>query len=549
MMFLKYLSYSLLSLCLALLAACGGSGGSSAPTTTVSGVVLAGPAAGATVSVKTTAGAVVATSNSTDANGAFTVVVPTSALSGDLIFETTGSSATFTDESTGVSTALGTLTAFVPGGTLSAGSNITLDPSSTIVQKLIAGGKTRSAVYSSYSSAFGYKPDFKIKPAFANLSSAASTPQRLAGFRAAAFSQLTNDIKDSISDAGIGGAAKQFELLQAIADDLSDGVLDGYKGGVAVKTVSGFSIPEDILNQYNASLISFQNSANNKSKLKPDQINPPISGKVSLTPSYRVEYLPPVGAEFVSANTFQLRITNRSDGTPATGLASRIVLNPYMVMSSMSGGSHWPNSVTETGTPGVYNATVHYSMETWSGLDMYWKLYVFIGSEPAFFYPKVTPFTNMDTVSVSFYNSSDTTSVSSKRRYRVWREGLNAGSGGKYNLTVFVSSSDGSGAYGGVTSANNYPVYAGQAWSTAAFAISSLKVQVHDGTNWADLTPVGSTGKFTASGLALTAGTQGKVYVRLIINGTTYTKTNTGAAWDASDLTTSNAVQVFNVNP
>jgi len=98
-----------------------------------------------------------------------------------------------------------------------------------------------AAAFSSYSSSFGYKPDFTIKPAFANVSSAVTTPQRLAGFRAAAFSQLTNDIKDPTTNAGIGGAAKQFELLQAIADDLSDGTLDGKKSGSVVKTVSNFT--------------------------------------------------------------------------------------------------------------------------------------------------------------------------------------------------------------------------------------------------------------------------------------------------------------------
>ena len=49
--------------------------------------------------------------------------------------------------------------------------------------------------------------------------------------------------------------------------------------------------------------------------------------------------------------------------------------------------------------------------------------------------------------------------------------------------------------------------------------------------------------------ITLTAGAQGSVYLRLIINGTTYTNANTGTAWDASDSTTSNAVQNFKVTP
>jgi hypothetical protein len=551
------MSFFVLLLCVAFLNACGGSSSDSGSyatpvtTTSVSGVVFAGPASGATVTVKTTAGAVVATSGvPTDASGAFTVAIPTTSLSGDLIFETTGSGATFTDEATAAATALGSLSAFVPAGTLTSGSNVTLDPSSTIVQKLVAGGKTRTAAFTVYSSSFGYKPDFTIKPVFANASTAATTPQRLAGFRAAVFSQLTKDVKDPAATSGIGGAAKQFELLQALADDLSDGVLDGRKSGAAVKTAANYTIPEDILNQYNAALISFQKSAVNKSKLTAAQINAPVSGKTSLTPSYKVEYIAQAGGDFVSADTIQLKITRRSDGSAATGLASSIVVNPYMVMDTMSSGANWPGSVTESGTPGVYNVTVRYSMETYWGLDMYWKLYVFIGSETAYFYPKVSALKNMDTATVSFYTSSDITTGTSKRRYRLWRESISAGTGGKYDFTVFVSTSDGSSTYGTINSANNYPVYAGRSWTTAALAINSVKVQAYDGTTWVDLTPVGTnTGKFTASGLSLTAGTQGNVYVRLIINGITYTNVNTGAAWDVSNATTSNAVQTFKVTP
>ncbi len=552
---MKFTTYLLsFILMLAVLTACGSSDGTTTHTILVSGVVFAGPADGVTVTAKTTAGVVVATSASSDSTGVFTVAIPTTALSGDLIFETTGSGAIFTDEATATSTTLGTLSVFVPAGTLSAGSSVTLDPSSTIVQRLIAGGKTRTAAFSIYSSSFGYKPDFTIKPAFANISTASTTPQRLAGFRAAVFSQLTNDIIDpTTASTGIGGAVRQFELLQAIADDLSDGVLDGKKnGGSVVKTASNFTIPEDILNQYNASLLKFQTSGNNKTKLTPSLINAPISGKVSLTPSYRVEYVPPTTGEYISADTFQLKITKRSDGTAATGLATSIVLNPYMVMGTMGGGGNWPGAVVETGTPGTYTGTIHYSMETYWGLDMYWKLYVFIGSETALFYPNVATLTNMtDTVSVSYYNASDLTGTS-RRRYRIWRESLTAGTGGTYDLTLFVSAPDsGTSTHGSVSSANNYAVYAGQnAWANSPLTINAVTVQYYNGSTWIGLTPVGTnTGKFIASSLPLTAGAQGSVYLRLIINGTTYTNANTGTAWDASDSTTSNAVQNFKVTP
>jgi len=560
-MFNKIASVLLLILAALTIGGCGGSGGgsSSVPTTTVNGTVFAGPAAGATVTVKTVNGAVVATSTISDSSGNFTVAVPTAALSSDLIFEAGGSGATFTDEATGATTPLGTLSAHVPAGTLTAGSQVTLDPASTILQKLIAGGKSRSAAFTVYSSSFGYKPNSSTVPVFANISTSAATAQRLAGFRAAAFSQLTKDVKDQVTGSGIGSAAKQFELLQAIADDLSDGKLDGKKNGASVVTASNFTIPEDILNQYNTSLVNFQNSANNHSKLTASQINAPVPGLVSLTPTYRVEYVPPAGGEVNPKVSFQLKISKRSDGSPATGLASSIVLNPYMVMGAMGGGSNFPGAVVESSTPGTYNATVYYSMETWWGMDMYWKLYVFVGVETAPFYPNVAPFPMMDTAVVSLYNAADTTTgtsgSSTKRRYRIWRDSLAAESGnnGLYDLTVYVTAPDGYSSYyngisGLVASSNLYPVYAGRTWTTPSAAVNTVTVQAYIGNAWVTLTPVvGSNGRYTATGLNLAAGAN-SVYFRLLVNGTTYTNTSAGPAWDASNATTSNAVQKLVIN-
>ena len=196
----------------------GGGGGSSTPTTSVSGSVFAGPAAGTAVTVKTAAGAVVAGPVSTASDGSYTILIPTSALSGDLVFEATGGS--FPDEATGTSgVAFGTLSARIDAGTLTGGANVTIDPAGTIIRKLIAGGMTRAAAEAAFATAFGYTPDVSVRPAFANVSSASSGTQRLCGLRAAAFSQL-------VMDLGLA-PDKQFELLQALADDLSDGILDG----------------------------------------------------------------------------------------------------------------------------------------------------------------------------------------------------------------------------------------------------------------------------------------------------------------------------------
>jgi hypothetical protein len=431
---------------------------------------------------------------------------------------------------------LGTLSAHLPAGTLVTGCNVSIDPSTTIIQRLIAGGKTRVQAETDFEGAFGYKPDHTVKPAFATISTAATTPQRLLGFRAAVFSRLTQDL-------GLA-PAQQFDLIKALVEDLSDGKLDGKKGSTLLTSVELLALgipgitnyPEDIANQYATALTNFQSSTLNRSKLKTSQISAPPFGKVSLTPSYRVEYLPPAGGEFVSKDTFQFKITKRNDDTPATGLASSIVLKPDMVMGMVM-GTTWPNSAVET-TPGIYTATVYYSMET-MGLDMYWKLNIKIGTETAIFYPAIAPFDMMDTVSAKFSNGTDMTSATAKRTYRVWRDTLTSGTGGGYDLTLFVSSTD---------SMNTLPVFAGQSWTTLTFSLSTVSVQAStDGATWYPLTAIGITGRYTVSGIGLTRGIAGKVYVRLGINGNIYT--SNGLAYDNGTSSASNAVQAFNVTP
>ncbi|GFO59182.1 hypothetical protein GMST_15070 [Geomonas silvestris] len=523
-----YLLLSLLALCF-LYGCGGGSGGGAASTPTVSGTVFAGPVTGTTLTVKDTSGNLVAgpfTVNSSD--GSFQVPVPGSALSRDLIFQATGGS--YTDEATGTSgVSLGSFSAFVAAGSAS-GSRVTLDPASTIIQKLVARGMTLTAAKLAFQQAFGFVPDSSVAPVFANISCNAPTASRVAGVHAAYFSQLTKDLALA--------PGKQSELVEALAEDLADGTLDGRNGAAAVTTASGTPVPEDVGVAFATAAINYESGSFNKSKVAGSTLEPPAFSSVSLTPSYRVDYIAPAGGDVAGKDTFQFQVTKRSDGSPALGLASQIALTPLMVMGTMSSSSTWANAVTETRNPGVYAGTVYYSMAT-TGIDMYWKLSIVIGTETATFYPNVKALPAGNTISAKLANSGDKVGATN-RTYRIWRDTLSTATGGSYDLTVFVSSTDAGLAL---------PVYAGQQWTQPQLTLGSVEVAISsDGSTWTALAPVGTTGRYTAAGLAMTAGTTAKYYLRLTINGTTYT-TNGNAPDGNSNPALSNGFAAFSVTP
>ena len=93
--------------------------------------------------------------------------------------------------------------------------------------------------------------------------------------------------------------------------------------------------------------------------------------------TYLVEYVPGTAA-MEGKTTFQLKIRNRSDGSPATGLSVSLV--PTMHMTDKSHGTP-VDVVTEIGTPGTYNCAVYYSMgdHMMGVLKGYWDLQVKIG--------------------------------------------------------------------------------------------------------------------------------------------------------------------------
>ena len=511
---------------------CSGSSSSSVSTTNVTGTVFAGPAANASVTVKNASGRVVAGPVITAVDGSYSIDIPTSALAEELVFEATGGS--YTDEATATGTTLGTFTAHVPAGSLTAATNVTVDPSSTIIQKLVAGGKTRGAAEAAFSTAFGYTPDSTVRPAFANQSSASTSAQRLAGLRAAAFSQLTKEL--------LNDPAKQAELLNALADDLSDGALDGVKGGgTAVVTASGTTIPTDIGNRFARAMMTFQTSDLNKSRLPMDKIGALPFVKKALTDSYLVEYLPGTMVAATGKTTFTIRLTSRSTGTAASGKA--VTLRPYMYMATKSHTT--PMETPVDNGDGTYACTVYYVMSTaMNGVSMgVWELKVSVdGAESAYFYPDVamamgsTALAKLSGVSDAIMGLAGV----EKRTWFLFNDGLSAGMGGTYTFKLFVATKE-------MGTALTFPaVKVGDALNNEAdnpWSVTAMTVEVStDKTTWLAATDLGN-GHWSVAGLTgLTAGISGKMYVRLVVNGEQKTTDGIAAAG-------ANGYQTFTVTP
>ncbi|MDD2853492.1 MAG: hypothetical protein PHY09_16520 [Desulfuromonadaceae bacterium] len=481
-----------------------------AGTTSVTGVVMAGPASGASVTVKSAGGAVVAGPVITGADGSYSITIPNSALSGALTFEASGG--TFSDEATATSgVAMGTLTSYIVGSGLAPGATVAIDPSTTIIQKLIAGGKTKAEADSAFLAAFGYTPDNSIKPVFAAISSAATTSERLAGLRTAAFSQLTKDL--------LLPPNKQFELINSIASDLADGILDG---GYTVATVA---IPEDISNLFGQALVGFQMSANNKSKLTPDKIGAPRFNRVALTPTYRVEFLQGMTGAATGRTTFQIRLTTRADSAPATGLTN-ISLKPYMYMSSKSHTTP-KMDITESDTPGTYDATIYYVMSTaMNGVSMgVWEVKVMIGSETATFYPDVAMAMGTTSLAKILGVNDKIMGMSGleNRTYFLFNDGIvREGMANTYTVKLFTATKEMLTNFPAVYNGTSLRNESGTDWT-----VSGMVVEVsNDKTNWTPLADASGNGHWSVSGI--TPDTGNKIYFRLTVNGEQ--KTIDGAA-------------------
>lgn len=476
-----------------------------AEMTTITGSVFASSVSGAAVSVKTPDGRTIAGPATSAGDGSYRIEVPTDSLSSDLTFES--DQGNFMDEASGTLTTAGKMGAYVSGGSLQSGSAVNITPASTIRYGLLTKhGLTPDNADTAFRSAFGYTDDIAVAPKNAPLTDTdADTLARLAFLRAAAFSQLTEDL----------GLApdQQFLLLAAIAEDLADGRLDGEDDSGLV-TVNSICL-EDIQCKYASALATVQHdTAANKTCLNPAQIGSIPFGKTVLTGAYKIEYVPGMMPAAMGKTLFKLKVTQRSDGAPASGLA--ITLMPKMYMATKNHSTPFEPVTEEASNPGVYDCTVYYLMASGPGMG-YWELKVIIGGgmggETGIFYPEVGMAMGAATVRATLKGRTDSIAGSPavQRPYFLFNDnGMTTAS-----FNIFLAARESMMSHPAISAGVTLHDAAGAAWTVSSIVLSAST----DMATWIDATDM-TGGHWTISGLSgLTAGVLDTIFVKLTVNG------------------------------
>jgi hypothetical protein len=519
---LKFAPLALAVSCsLTLLSGCSSSDSATPANATISGTIVAAPVNGADVSVVDVDGLLVAETEKTDAAGKYTdLVIPHGNLAQDLIVKSAGGA--FIDEATGNDGIAGEMLAYVSADSLINGSSVSVTPGSTIVADLVMNhGKSLAEAETAFFAGFGYVPDASVTPVDATVVAVdASDESKLAGLRAAAFSQLAKGLGLSQND--------QFKMFTALAQDLSNGKLDGQDadGAVVIEStdpaIGSVTLPADIFKRSANALLDFQMSENNE---------------MNLTSSYRIEYEPAMAKAGKSAFTFTIK--NRSDGEAVSGLKAMVM--PMMYMAAHSHSTPL-SDVTDNGD-GTYTATIYYLMpSSMEGASMgTWDLAVKVENETVHFYPNVMMAMG-DTAMVKLKGVEDKVTdmngLTVGRTYPIFKQSLMPmGAPGHYQFEVFVAVQE---------SMMSFPaVFDG---SLLNGNVIDATVEIDDGTGWRNAMDDGN-GIWSLSGMTLTtdADVKDEIRVRLTINDTVYDemKTTDGKTREV-DV---NDFQTFTVTP
>jgi len=424
------------------LVGCGGgssSGTAESTTTNVSGSAFASYVSGASVvamdGVNEIAGPV-----KTSANGGFTLPIPNANLKSQLVFKATGG--TYIDEATGEETTSGELSVVAGANTLKAGSSIHATPSSSILNKLITKhGLSKADAEAAFTAAFGYLPDSAVAPVDATQENAdADEDAKRAGVRAAAFSQL---LKNLGLDKGDHSA-----LLEALAEDLVDGTIDGMNGTTAVQLKGGAARP-DMASQFAMALMDFANDADkNKSGLNPGQVGLIKFNGKAVSENYTFELTPPMMTEVGKAE-YKLKVTNNADGSTVTN--EPVMMMPMMYMAAGHKHSTPHSGCTDTNAEGIATCTAYFLMASAMGngdVMGNWDLKFTHDSESVHFFPKVMMAMGDDTSRLRLEGAStDTDHVQDMmgndagRKYFIYKDSV-TGTTANHDVKFFVATQD-----------------------------------------------------------------------------------------------------------
>ena len=239
----------------------------------------------------------------------------------------------------------------------------------------------------------------------------------------------------------------------------------------------------------------------------------PPNPNVALTVNYKVEYVPVAPANpTMGKTTFQVRVTNLSDGTPAGGLD--VLLAPMMNMTTMMGTmthSTPVDKVTESSTPGTYDCTVYYIMAS-SSADT-WELKVIVSGETATFSPSVMAAAMPPKLRGQTDDLITKGTGTETRTYFLLKDGPTTTT----SISLFIAAQE-----------NNKmsfsQVYSGATLTTELdnpWTITTVSVEATtDLVSWQSGTNTGTSGHWTLPiSPNLSNGGTGTVYVRLIVDG------------------------------
>ncbi len=569
----------------AILAGCGGSNDDS--TTTISGMAVAGAVNG-TVTVRDGAGATLASGSVT--NGAFAVALPDAALSGELDFEVTG---TYTDEVSGGSVTLDAshplaLRTAVNQFQAGQAGKAPVTPDSTLLRALVADhGMTLADAKTAFENAFGYQPDTSavpFDPATTDSTAASARDQKDkdAAFRAGMFSQLASELGVSGNDIAV--------LPRALAEDLSDGDLDGTNGAgnpVTIGTLNLETLHHDSafpfrLLKAHAAFVG--NATANQAGLSAPSMLPPVSydaagaAKTITTPQGRriTVALDTVADAPFQAGFWTARVRHRLTLTDAdtqqpidiTTDPDIVGLSNHPMMSMLNGHDHTTphghDPDMSAKAAGQYVLDNYYVMASAmaNGMPMgVWDYVAYVKEDadgdratttdvtrvPVIFHPQVKMTMGSDVLSASGSHTDDqwTTmmGMSQARPYRLWLHAVEPNNTGGHDLTVFVSTQNIANPSGPDPHAHtlSFPsVYAGRKLQGVRDATSGLRpdvtlatvtveVSLDNGVSWQALTADGTSGRYTLTAFAgLSTTARNTAQLKLTVNGNAM-KTAAGA--------------------